>query len=109
VETSRVDGVKAPQHRGTPRSHDVVVDRLGHADDGHGVVVALQVLGDLRGLGIGVVAADRVEDGHLVHHELLGRAVQGVFSLHHETALHAVLDIGQFHSRIADRASAMEL
>ena len=68
MDTSRVDGVKAPQHRGTPRSHDVVVDRLGHADDGDGVVVALEVLGDLGRLRVRVVAADRVEDGHLIHH-----------------------------------------
>ena len=28
MDTSRVDGVKAPQHRGTPRSHHVVVALL---------------------------------------------------------------------------------
>ena len=43
----------------------------------HGVVVAFEVLGDLGRLRVRVVAADRVEDGHLVHHELLRRSMEG--------------------------------
>ena len=67
MDTSRIDGVKAPQHRGTPRSrlvddfaHLVLGDALdGHVRDGL-LLAALEDLGVLAG-------ADLVEDVVLVH------------------------------------------
>ena len=75
METSRADGVKAPPHDGTPRSHHIIINSLGHADDGDGVVVAFQVFRDLGRLRVRVVSPNGVEDRDLVHHQLLGRAV----------------------------------
>jgi len=114
VQASRVDGVRAPESQRTPRyalldGHDVIIYRLGHADDGDGVVVALEVFRDLRRLRVRVIPADRVEDGHLVHHQLLGRSVERVFSLNYESTLHAVFHIGQFDSGVADGRAAVQL
>ena len=48
----RVDGVKAPQHRGTPRSYDVQVRSHELLDDGHHAVGhAVALLRDLGGDG----------------------------------------------------------
>jgi hypothetical protein len=71
--------------------------------------VALEVLGDLGRLRVRVVSPNGVEDGHLIHHQLLGRAVEGVFSLHHETSLDAVFHIREFHSRVANGRTSMQL
>jgi len=67
MDTSRIDGVKAPQHRGTPRSHLVddfrhlIFGDALHRDVGHGLLLApLEDLGVLAG-------ADLVEDVVLVH------------------------------------------
>ena len=48
MNTSRVDGVKAPQHRGTPRSHvrrlQVAVDDALETDDGDALDVSFDAL-----------------------------------------------------------------
>ena len=61
-----------------PDRDDVVVDRLGQADDGELVVVLGQIGGEVGGRGVGVVAADGVEDVDAVVGELVGGDVQRV-------------------------------
>src|SRR5690606_9864901 len=86
---------------------DVVVDRLGQPDDGEIVAVRLQVGGQIRGGGVGVVAADGVQDGHAVGRQLAGRHLEGGFAFLDEPALHAVLHVGELDAAVLDRAAAV--
>ena len=73
---------------------DVIVDGFGHADDGDLSAVLLEeVLGQLGGLGVGVVAANGVDDVHSVLDELLRRNLEGRFALFAQTALDAISDV----------------
>ena len=87
---------------------DVVVDRLGEADDGEVVVVLLEEGGEVGRGGVRVVAADGVEDVHAVLDELVGRDLLGVFAFLDEAALDAVLDVGELDAAVADAAAAEE-
>ena len=60
--------------------NDVVVDRLRQADDGQVVAVVAEIGGKVGRRGVGVVAADGVEDGDAVLGELLGRDLRAGFS-----------------------------
>jgi hypothetical protein len=64
-----------------PDREDVVVDGFRQADHGQRVVVFLQVGGEVGGGGVGVVAADGVEDIHAVFDELLGGHLERVLAL----------------------------
>ena len=92
---------------GSPRAEalayrvDVVVYGLGQPDYGELVIVFFQEFRKIRGGGIGVVPADGVEDVNLVLYELVGGDLLGVFALLDEAALHAVLDVGELHARVA--------
>ena len=70
--------------------HDVVVDRLGQADDRQVVAVLVQVRGEVRRGRVRVVAADGVQHVDAVGLELLGRDLQRVLALLDEAALDAV-------------------
>ena len=60
---------------------DVVVDGLRQPDDGQVVVVLLQVGREVGGGGVGVVAADGVQDVHAVGRQLVGGHLQRVLAL----------------------------
>mmetsp|Transcript_34922 Transcript_34922/g.104175 ORF Transcript_34922/g.104175 Transcript_34922/m.104175 type:complete len:238 (+) Transcript_34922:1193-1906(+) len=82
---------------------DVVVDRLGHANDNNLSAVLLEdVLGQLGRLSVGVVSADGVDDVDVVSEELLGGSLEGSVALLDVATGHAVLDIGQLHSRVTN-------
>ena len=83
---------------------DVVVDRLGQADDGQLVAVAAQVRREVGGGAVGVVAADRVQDVDPVAAQLFGGDVQRVLALLDQAALDAVRDVGELDPAVADRA-----
>ena len=85
----------------------VVVDRLGQADDGEVVVVLLQERGQIRGGGVGVVAADGVQNGDAVFGQLLGCDLQRVLALFDQAALDAILAVGELDAAVADRAAAV--
>jgi len=86
---------------------DVVVDRLGQADDGESVVVLREEGGEVGRGGVGVVAADGVQHVHAVLHQLVGRDPLRVLPLADESALQAVFHIGQLHPAVADGAAAV--
>ena len=82
--------------KGLVDGEDVVVDGLGHADDDDFAAVLLeQILGQFGGLGVGIVAADGVDDIDLVLEELLGGNLQGRLALLAQTALDAVGHVGE--------------
>jgi hypothetical protein len=89
--------------------HDVVVDRLGQPDDGQLVVVLVQVGREVGCRGVRVVATDGVQHVDTVLGELLGRHVQRVLALLHQTALDAVGDVGQLDAGVADRRTAAQV
>jgi hypothetical protein len=66
----------------------------------------VQVCREVGGRGVGVVAADGVQDVDAVGLEPLGRDVQGVLTLLDQPALDQVLDVGQLDPAVADRAAA---
>ena len=88
---------------------DVVVDRLREADDGELVALLLEEGREVGRGGVGVVAANRVEDLDAVADELVGRDALRVLALLAQAALHAVLDVGHLDARVADRRAAVEV
>jgi hypothetical protein len=80
---------RGPGAQGLPDRDDVVVDGLGQADHGELVVVLVQVGREVGGGGVGVVAADGVQDVDAVGGELLGRDLQRVLALLDQAALDA--------------------
>mmetsp|Transcript_25651 Transcript_25651/g.71701 ORF Transcript_25651/g.71701 Transcript_25651/m.71701 type:complete len:254 (-) Transcript_25651:741-1502(-) len=86
---------------------DVVVDGLGHADDRDLAPVLLQqVLGKDRGLGVGVVPADGVDNVDIVSQQRLGCDLERRAALLDVSALDAVGDVGQLHTRVSDWRSS---
>ena len=82
--------------KGLVDGKDVVVDGLGHADDDDRAAVLLeQILGQLGGLGVGVVTADGVDDIDLILEELLGGNLKGRLALLAQTALDAIGHVGE--------------
>ena len=67
-----------PGAQGLADRDDVVVDGLGQADDGELVVVLVEVGGQVRCGGVGVVAADCVQDVDAVLAQLLGGKLQAL-------------------------------
>jgi len=61
-----------PSAEGLADGVNVVVDGLGQADDGEAVVVLREERGEVGGGGVGVVAANGVEDIDAVFDELVG-------------------------------------
>ena len=88
---------------------DVVVDRLREADDGELVALLLEEGREVGCGGVGVVAANRVEDLDAVADELVGRDALRVLALLAQAALHAVLDVGHLDARVANRRAAVKL
>ena len=107
-DISRVEGTLLG---GCPRSerladrHDVIVDRLGKADDRQLIIVAAQICREIGGGSVGVVPADCVQDIDAVAAQLLGGDVQRILALLDQAAFHAVLDVGQLDPAVSDRAS----
>ena len=95
-----------PGAQGLADRDDVVVDGLGQADDGELVVVLVEVGGQVRGGGVGVVAADGVQDVDAVLAQLLGGELQGVDALGDQAALDEVLGVGELDAGVADRGAA---
>ena len=87
----------------------VVVDRLGETDDGERIVVLREEGGEVGGGGVGVVAADGVENVDAVLDELVGGGFLRVLALLDEAALHAVFDVGEFDAAVADGAAAVAM
>jgi len=88
---------------------DVVVDGLRKPDHREAVLVLRQERRQVRGRGIRVVAADRVQDVDAVLDELVGRDLLGILVLLDEAPLHAVLHIGELHPAVADRAASVAI
>ena len=85
---------------------DVVVDRLGQADDHQRVALASEEGGQVRCRGVGVVPADGVQDVDAVLGEPIGGHLQRVLTLGDQPAPDKVFDVGQLHPGIADRGAA---
>ena len=88
---------------------DVVVDRLRQADHAHRVALLLKEGGEVGGRRVRVVAADGVQNLHLVLDQLVRRDALRVLPILDEAALDAILHVGQLHTRVADRRAAVEL
>ena len=86
------------------RNH-VIVDRLGQPDDAECIAGATQKRGEVGGGAIGIVAANRVQDGHAVAFQLFGRDLERVLARLNQPALHAIGDVGEFDPAVSDRAS----
>jgi len=86
---------------------DVVVDRLWKSDDGKAVVVFREKGGQFGGGRVRVVSANRVEHVDAVLDEAVGGHLLGILPLLHQAALQAVLQIGEFHAAVADRAASV--
>jgi len=84
----------------------VVVHGLGQTDHGQTIVIPGQERRQVRRGGIGVVAADGVQDVHAVLDQLVGRDFLWVIPLLDQATLDAVLHIGQLDAAIADRRTA---
>ena len=94
--------------RGTERlldGVDIVVDGLGHPDHRKFVVVLVEVGSQVSGGGVGVVPTDGVKDVDFIGDESVGGDLEGVFARLHETAAGAVLNVGELHAAVANRAS----
>ena len=87
--------------------HHVIVDGLGQAHDGELVVVLGEIGGEIGRRGVGVIAADGVEDGDAIAHQLFGRHLQRVLAFLHQAALDAILHVGELHPAVAQRRAAM--
>ena len=72
-----------------------------------GVVVLLEVGGEIGGGGVGVVTADGVKDGDPVFGQLLGGDGERIVAGLDEAALHAVVDVGELHAAVTERAAAV--
>ena len=88
-----------------PDRHHVIIDRLREPDDGERIAVAAQVGHKLGGVEVCIVAADRVQDVDTVAAKLLGRHMQRVAAGRNEAAPDAVIDVGEPHPAVADRAA----
>ena len=88
---------------------DVVVDRLGQADHAHRVALLLKEGGEVGGGRVRVVAADGVQNLHLVLDQLVRRDALRVLPLLDEATLDAVLDVRELDTRVADRRAAVEV
>jgi len=86
--------------------HDVVVDGLGQSDDGELGALGAEVRRQVGRRGVGVVAADGVQDVHSVGLQARGRDGEcGVLGAD-EAALAAVGVVGELDPAVADRAAA---
>ena len=86
---------------------DVVVDRLGKADDDERIVVGGEIRREIGRRSVGVIAADGVKNVDTVLYELIRRDLEGVFAFFYEAALDAVLDVRELHAAVADRGTAV--
>lgn len=87
--------------------YDVIVDSLRQADDGQIVAVGGEVGCKVGGRGVGVVAADRVENGNAVIGKAFGGDPQRILAFLDQAALDAVGGIGELDAAIADRRAAI--
>ena len=87
------------------REH-IVVDGFGQADNGQAVVVFRQKGGKIGGGGIGVVAADGMENIDAIFDQLVGSDFLRILAFLDQAALHAVLDVGEFDAAVADQRAA---
>ena len=93
----RRPGAKRLAHR-----DDVVVDGLGQPNHCQRVAVPGQECGKVGRGGIGVVAADGVQDVDAVGSQPVSRGLQGVNALGNQAALHQVGCIGELDARVSD-------
>mmetsp|Transcript_6486 Transcript_6486/g.18901 ORF Transcript_6486/g.18901 Transcript_6486/m.18901 type:complete len:464 (+) Transcript_6486:232-1623(+) len=95
--------------KGLADGDHVVVDGLRHADNTERIVVLGEEGSECGSGGVRVVAADGVQHVNAILHELVGGHLLRVLALLDETALDAVLHVGELHARIADGRAAVEL
>lgn len=88
---------------------DIVVDGLRQADNGEVIAIGAEIGGKIGCGRVGIVAADRVQDGDAVRREPLGRHPQRVFAFFDEAALDAICSIRQLDAAVADRRSAVAM
>ncbi len=80
---------------------------FGQADDGQIVAVGGEVGSKVGGCGVGVVAADRVENGDAVIRKAFGGDPQRVVAFLDEAALDAVGGVGELDTAVPDRRAAI--
>mmetsp|Transcript_24378 Transcript_24378/g.36997 ORF Transcript_24378/g.36997 Transcript_24378/m.36997 type:complete len:439 (+) Transcript_24378:42-1358(+) len=89
---------------------DIIVDGLGHTDNGDLSSVLLQdVLGKFGGLGVGIVSSDSVNDINFVSDQSLGSDLERSFVVLDVTTLSAVLFVGQLDTRVSNGRSTDEV
>jgi len=88
---------------------DVVVDRLGQADDSELVPLLGEEGGEVGGSGVRVVTANRVQHLHAVLDQLVSGDALRILALLDEAALDAVLDVGHLDARIANGRAAVKM
>ena len=84
----------------------IVIDGFRQANNGQAVIVFRQECGKVGGSGVGVVAADGVQDVHAVFNQLVGGDFLRVFAFFNQTALDAVFDVGELNAAVADDGAA---
>ena len=87
--------------------NDVVVDRLRQTHDLERVVVVGEVLREVGGSRVRVIATDRVEHVNAVSLELVRSDLESVLALLDEAALDEVLRVCELHARVANGRSAV--
>src|SRR5262245_2939102 len=84
-----------------PNWVDIIVYRLGEADDRQFMLHMLEVGGKFRRRRVGVVTANRMKNGNLVASQLLACDGKRVVLLRDETPLHAVRLVLQTHTAVS--------
>jgi hypothetical protein len=102
VEKMRADFRRRPGAKRLADGHDVVVDRLRQPHHSEIVTVGAEIGGEVGSGGVGVVAADRMEDGDAVFGQLLGRDPERVLPFLDQPALDAVGGVCELDAAVAD-------
>ena len=94
-----------PCTQGLADRHNVVVDRLGQADDRQVVVMLFEVGSKICSRGVGVVATDGVQNVNAILTELLSSLFKRIFAFGDKATLDEVLRVGQLDARVTNRGA----